>query len=62
MGIREAILKYKPDFMVHGTDWLEVLISYRVEALKALKSYGGKLVEIKYTKGVSSTAWNNIIR
>ena len=51
-----SILKYKPDYMVHGTDWLEgPLAPYRDLALKALKSYGGKLIEIEYTKNVSST-------
>ena len=42
--------------MVHGTDWLEgPLAPYRDLALKALKSYGGKLIEIEYTKNVSSS-------
>ena len=51
-----TILKYKPDFMVHGTDWLEgPLAPYRNLAIKALESYGGKLIEIEYTKDVSST-------
>ncbi len=51
-----TILKYKPDFMVHGTDWLEgPLAPYRDLAIKALDSYGGKLIEIEYTKDVSST-------
>lgn len=51
-----SILKYKPDFMIHGNDWLEgPLAPYRKLAIKALKSYGGKLIEIEYTKDVSST-------
>ena len=51
-----SILKYKPDFMVHGTDWLTgPLAPYRDLAIKALESYGGKLIEIEYTKDVSST-------
>ncbi len=51
-----TILKYKPDYMVHGTDWLEgPLAPYRDLAIKALDSYGGKLIEIEYTKNVSST-------
>ena len=42
--------------MVHGTDWLEgPLAPYRDLAIKALDSYGGKLIEIEYTKDVSST-------
>ena len=52
-----SILKYKPDFMVHGTDWLTgPLAPYRDLAIKALESYGGKLIEVEYTKDVSSTS------
>ena len=51
-----TILKYKPDYMIHGKDWLEgPLAPYRDLAIKALDSYGGKLIEIEYTKNVSST-------
>jgi phosphoenolpyruvate phosphomutase / 2-hydroxyethylphosphonate cytidylyltransferase len=47
--------RYRPDFMVHGTDWLEgPLAPYREKALAALAEYGGKLIEVPYTKGVSS--------
>lgn len=49
--------KYKPDFMAHGTDWLQgPLAQYRERALEALDEYGGKLIEIPYTEGVSSSA------
>jgi len=51
-----TILKYKPNYMIHGTDWLDgPLAPYRDLAIKALDSYGGKLIEIEYTKDVSST-------
>ncbi len=51
-----TIKKLKPDIMVHGKDWLEgPLAPYRERAIKALNSYGGKLIEIEYTKDVSST-------
>ena len=43
--------------MVHGTDWLTgPLAPYRDLAIKALESYGGKLIEVEYTKDVSSTS------
>ena len=49
--------RYHPDFMVHGTDWLEgPLAPYRQKALDALAEYGGKLIEVPYTRGVSSQA------
>ena len=50
------IRKYRPDFMVHGDDWIEgPLAPYRKLASAALKEYGGNLIEIPYTKDVSST-------
>jgi len=43
--------------MVHGDDWLDgTLAPYRTRALADLDEYGGKLIEIPYTKGVSSQA------
>lgn len=50
------IRKYQPDFMMHGDDWIEgPLAPYRDRALQALSEYGGKLIEIPYTKGISSS-------
>ena len=47
--------KYKPDIMVHGDDWLEgPLAPYRDKARAALGEYGGHLIEIPYTRGISS--------
>lgn len=48
--------RYRPEFMVHGTDWLQgPLAPYRERAIAALNAYGGKLIEVPYTEGVSST-------
>ena len=52
------IKKIRPDFMVHGDDWKvgpDKLL--RNNVIKALKIYGGKLIEIPYTKGISSGAY-----
>lgn len=50
------ICKYRPDYMIHGDDWLEgPLAPYRAKAMRALDSYGGKLIEIPYTGDVSSS-------
>ena len=49
------ILKIKPNYMVHGDDWKfggDKLL--RESTLKALKKIGGKLIEIPYTKNISS--------
>ena len=46
MGLCPNILKYKPEFMIHGDDWLEgPLAPFRDRALEALSSYGGKLIK-----------------
>ena len=50
-----SILSLKPDYLAHGTDWQKGnLKNLRYLAIKALKSYGGKLIEIEYTKGISA--------
>ena len=47
---------FHPDFMVHGTDWREgPLALVRQEAIDLMATWGGKVVEPEYTKGVSST-------
>jgi phosphoenolpyruvate mutase len=49
--------RYRPDFLVHGDDWIEgPSAPYRRKAVQALEEYGGKLIEIPCTPGVSSQA------
>ena len=50
------ILKYKPQFVIHGDDWIKGDRHLRTRVKKALKSYGGKLIEIPFTKNISSTS------
>lgn len=50
------LLKVKPDYVVHGSDWKTgVQQQTRARVIEALKRWGGKLVEPEYTEGVSST-------
>lgn len=44
--------KLKPDFVVHGDDWRK---EARQQVLDTLAEWRGKLIEIKYTEGISST-------
>ena len=53
------ILKYKPDYFIHGDDWLAEPTYLRENVLKALSTYGGKLIEIPHTKGLTSTDFAN---
>lgn len=50
------LLKYKPDFIIHGDDWLEGPDKYiRDEVFRVMETLGGKVIEIPYTKGISSS-------
>lgn len=55
--------KLKPDFVVHGDDWKEgVQKSTRDRVINCLKTWGGVLVEVPYTNGISSTRLNKAIK
>lgn len=57
------LVKYKPDYVVHGDDWKTgIQQETRARVIEALKKWGGKLVEPKYTEGVSSTMLNAVVR
>lgn len=48
--------KLKPDFVVHGDDWQKgVQQKTRQRVIDALATWGGQLIEVPYTKGISST-------
>jgi len=54
---------YKPDYVVHGDDWKEgVQSKVRQKVIDVLAEWDGKLVEVPYTKGISSTAINRNIK
>jgi phosphoenolpyruvate phosphomutase len=55
--------KYKPDYVVHGDDWREgVQRKVRDAVIKALAEWGGELVEVSYTEGISSTQLNKALK
>lgn len=59
----DNLRKYKPDYMVHGTDWREgPLADVRQKAIDILAEWGGEIVEPEYTKGVSSTMIQKAIK
>ena len=46
----------RPDFVIHGDDWREgVQKSTRQQVINVLKKWGGELIEVPYTEGISST-------
>tara|TARA_B100000902_G_scaffold393482_1_gene447811 strand:+ start:1194 stop:2492 length:1299 start_codon:yes stop_codon:yes gene_type:complete len=55
--------KLKPDFVIHGDDWKNgVQKKTRADVVKTLKKWNGKLIEIPYTKGISSTQLNDELK
>lgn len=50
------LLKYKPDYIIHGDDWLQGPDKYiRDEVFKVMEKLGGEVIEIPYTKGISAS-------
>ena len=59
----ENLRQEKPDFVVHGDDWKEgVQQKTRQKVIDTLKEWGGELIEVPYTEGVSSTALNHAVK
>lgn len=50
LSYESALKKYKPDYVVHGDDWVSgIQKPIRDEVVNVLVSYGGKLVEFPYS-------------
>ena len=53
----------KPNYVVHGDDWKEgVQKLTRKNVIETIKQWGGKVVDVPYTQGVSSTKLNKKIK
>jgi len=53
----------KPDYVVHGDDWKEgVQQKTRQAVIDVLAEWGGELIEVPYTKGISSTQLNKALK
>lgn len=62
LDYRENLRKIKPEIVVHGDDWKEGIQSKtRQQVIDTLAEWDGKLVEIKYTEGISSTKLNCLL-
>ena len=68
--VRQETLDYvpnlrelKPEFVVHGDDWSTGIQSEtRNRVIEVLSEWGGKLVEVPYTPGISSTQLHGEIK
>ena len=52
----DNLLRYQPEYMVHGTDWRSgPLAEVRQKAIDLMATWGGQVIEPEYTAGVSSS-------
>ena len=59
----DNLQQYKPDYVVHGDDWkIGVQKKTRQSVIDTLKEWNGELIEIPYTKGISSTQLHDSIK
>lgn len=57
------LLKEKPDFVVHGDDWKTgVQAQTRQRIIDVMAQWGGKVIDIPYTQGISSTQLNKVLK
>lgn len=55
--------RLKPDIVVHGDDWRDgVQSNARSKVIDTIKEWNGSLVEVEYTKNISSTFFKNKIK
>ena len=63
LSYRSNLEQLKPDYVIHGDDWRNgIQKETRAEVIDVLNSYGGKLIEIPYTEGISSSSIKNTMR
>ena len=59
----ELLRELKPDFVVHGDDWVHGMQSHiRETVMKVLEEWGGKLIEVPYTRELSGINEQNVAR
>ncbi len=58
----ENIKRYKPNFFIHGDDWKTgIQKNQRKKVIQALKKINGKLIEVPFSKNISSSEIKNKI-
>src|SRR5690606_20426113 len=63
LDYRPNLQLVRPDYVVHGDDWREgIQKNTRQQVIDTLKEWGGELVEVAYTQGISSTQLNNAVK
>ena len=56
LDYRPNLIRLKPNYVVHGNDWKTgIQKKTRLDVIKTLKKWSGKLIEPNYTKNISSS-------
>jgi len=59
----DNLRKLKPAFVVHGDDWKDgVQQKTRQLVIDTIAEWGGELIDVPYTEGISSTALNRALK
>lgn len=57
------LLRIKPDYVLHGDDWRTgPQAETRQRIIDIMKTWGGEVIDIPYTQGISSTNLNNVLK
>ena len=57
---KENLIKIKPDYVIHGDDWVDGKQSkYRKEVISLLSEWGGELIEVAYSSDISDKNLKN---
>ena len=63
LDYRPNLEALKPEFVVHGDDWKTgVQSKVRDQVIETLAKWGGKLIDVPYTPGISSTKLNKAVK
>lgn len=55
--------KERPDFVLHGDDWKTgIQAQTRQRIIDVMATWGGKVIDIPYTQGISSTQLNKVLK
>tara|TARA_B100000674_G_scaffold101117_1_gene73543 strand:- start:1889 stop:2329 length:441 start_codon:yes stop_codon:yes gene_type:complete len=56
LNFADIAKKYKFEFFLHGDDWMHgVQAESRLRLIETMQQWGGKVIDVPYTEGVSST-------
>lgn len=63
LDYRPNLESIQPDIVVHGDDWKTgVQAKVRDQVVETLAQWGGKLIDVPYTQGISSTKLNKTVK